>query len=601
MMILVGVTVSVVMQGGLFDKATIASIKHETATMQEYIVTAGADLLADKAKNGDPLNVTVYEILEKKYSITQPTPIQFESVPNYISNADAQINTAETYYLIKPIQLKVNSTRGNGAIAQDGTVKDVFVVDSNKRVYYIKAGKTLEPIGELTEIQKIQAGYNGFLANTETDDFKTLEQYFGLANEGSGVNITTLMDQNKSTDESIVLTNGITFAPQSDMQISEDQTEIYISIQYNNVPYTLTMGSSDSVTKKLESKSLTVADADVLADQKDIWKIKFSETGNKYTLDIDGNITGPINLNEIEEYILGEYGTGRSLMDLVDFESRLFKDDPATPDIDETTTLAMQFLDQNIPTKQNKSVVDFYAKSGNDVYRLSTDFTYVTKEIENVYTPTGKEGQDLGEVLGDEKYAGWIILYDNGESVDAISPYLSDQRLTLGAYNNSNAVGDTDVEKAINSYNSAITDINEYIKKDTTTFEGNAITYYTSDGTTNGVRSVGAGVDPRNLETEGDYYNLSEIGSVHSGKIKKEDNSYEQDLVRMLYYNCWSVDYELYWVASREIRETEEGIEAGLFVPYHDDAGFNPLFGENMTYGTQKRHYVRPIITIPTN
>lgn len=154
-MILVGVTVSVALNGGLFDITKTAAIKQEMATMQELISAQEAKILADKAENGqEQSTVSAQEIL-KSYGVTSPEVIALatEPTPKYVTNELAA--PTGTCYKLDPGILGVETSRGQGTVVE-GEVSDIFVIDSNKKVYYIKKAtvdaSTPPAIGEASDL-----------------------------------------------------------------------------------------------------------------------------------------------------------------------------------------------------------------------------------------------------------------------------------------------------------------------------------------------------------------------------------------------------------------------------------------------------------------
>ena len=146
MMILVGVTVTVALKGGLFGTASEAVIKKEIAIIQEFLDTADAKIAAEKASNGQEFTAEIEEVLEF-YEITNPeTVILEEQDLKYIANVDEK--PERTCYILEADKLDnlgVKSERGKGVVETDGKVKDVFIVNGdNKRVYYIKEGISKE-------------------------------------------------------------------------------------------------------------------------------------------------------------------------------------------------------------------------------------------------------------------------------------------------------------------------------------------------------------------------------------------------------------------------------------------------------------------------
>ena len=286
---------------------------------------------------------------------------------------------------------------------------------------------------------------------------------------------------------------------------------------------------------------------------------------------------------DFEKYILGPDGKGRTLIGengIID-DNNNFIDDPLT-DVDETKTLSVEYLTVGFNENDTKLLV--YVKYSNKAYRVTTDGTAdgvstKSEKLELVYEPKGTEGQKTAD--------GWTILYDNENTIEAVSPE------TMGTLRLGYAEGTTDSEtkitEAINSYNNAITIINDYCKS-----LGNI-------PTNNGIRSVGAGTET----TTDKYYsdNLKKINSKYNGVGLKGDINYEQDFVRMAYWNVDNVG-KAYWMASRCARDDSPYTE--FYVRHIDESGLysgatllNVLWNSDGTATANEDSFaVRPIITI---
>lgn len=254
---------------------------------------------------------------------------------------------------------------------------------------------------------------------------------------------------------------------------------------------------------------------------------------------------------------------------------------------------------------QQKYIYAIYEKVA---YKIICDVnTYRTESVEEIYRPKSKlEGKDLGAETKDSKYNGWTIIYDHGNgTVEAVSPDVMKEEgttgLTLGSGDetaqtpgdiNENGTPNENIDKAIYSYNNAITRINDYCKN----LEGLP--------TNIGVRSVGAATDPRpNLEGNNAYNGIPTewSTSTYNGKGKAGDTAYEQDFVRMIYHEV-AVDVdEEYWVASRRVYSNSSSVifdvasvhSDGLF-QYYDLWSVNSSYTDNIS----PSRAVRPIITV---
>ena len=270
---------------------------------------------------------------------------------------------------------------------------------------------------------------------------------------------------------------------------------------------------------------------------------------------------------ELGKYILGIEKTGRLLNQIMDMDNNKFIDDQSTENVDETAALNLEFLTKR--TNENTTKEFIYAKSNNKAYKITCDKTTIYKEeaktekLEKIYEPSGNEGKDLGEIKNDDQYKGWTILYDYGDgTVEAVSPDAIG-KLTLGSKN---------IDEARFSYNNAIKIINEYCEN----LEGLP--------TNTGVRSVGAKAETTD----------------ESETLKEGDTNYEQDLVRMSY---WDVDNSntRYWMASRVVRDATYFNVRNLSNGKFSDIGFLVYLYYNQSAGQRMEMAVRPIITVNIN
>ena len=285
-----------------------------------------------------------------------------------------------------------------------------------------------------------------------------------------------------------------------------------------------------------------------------------SPKGNKYTVNANGTIDyegkeegkDPSTLSDLEKYILGADGKGRILMGedgIIDSDNFSFKDDPLTANVNETETLGVEFLAYG-PDKDVMKM-SIYAKYKNKAYKIICDITTSkSEELEVIYEPKGKEGQKTAE--------GWTILYDNGSTAEAVSPKVSTDKLGLG------------VEDA-NIYNSAITIINDYCKN----LEGLP--------TNSGVRSVGASAETTTTRYSSE--NLAKWNSAYNGLCYIGDLNFEQDMVRMSYWNVPVLD-EAFWIASREAYEDTDGVEFNVRFAYLGESANTTILLKILPSGT---------------
>ena len=224
-----------------------------------------------------------------------------------------------------------------------------------------------------------------------------------------------------------------------------------------------------------------------------------------------------------------------------------------------------------------KIIAEYLYDSVNDIE------TYTTKAVVPVYTPKAgsMEGQlvDYKAKTNDTNTTKWLVLYDNGDTVD-ITPVNIDENwtYTLGYYDGSgdtNANGSTDLEKTQDSYENAVEGLNNYCK-----------TIVTNVTSPNNVRSIGTGfniqettarysseflVNNPDTEEKGNYNGVGRVGDMNA----------EQDVVRMSYYSAGGTgddyitygyaianpngeEHPVYWLASRSVGEYSGGVSFGV-------------------------------------
>ena len=122
-----------------------------------------------------------------------------------------------------------------------------------------------------------------------------LEQYF-LGKNKQGLDLLSLVDGDNSTDVTIKFKDIDITITQENLTLSEDNKYVYISLDYYNNEYKLTIEDIDGnlITKELEyyktEPMLEIDGAKIEGNGKTGWGIKFNNTNNKYTLNSDGTI-----------------------------------------------------------------------------------------------------------------------------------------------------------------------------------------------------------------------------------------------------------------------------------------------------------------------
>lgn len=112
-----------------------------------------------------------------------------------------------------------------------------------------------------------------------TEDLKTLREYF------IGKDVNSLVDEEKSTDEIIIFTNGISIT--SDDYEQMDDAEAY-KFYYNGCNYRFIFDPNTAIAKSVEEiktlTTLTVKGAKVDGNENEGWIIIFEESKNEYYL-----------------------------------------------------------------------------------------------------------------------------------------------------------------------------------------------------------------------------------------------------------------------------------------------------------------------------
>ncbi len=275
--------------------------------------------------------------------------------------------------------------------------------------------------------------------------------------------------------------------------------------------------------------------------------IATSPNGNKFDVDIDGNIT----LNEpatgdlllLEKYFLGENEEGRDLSEVMDLNNfTTFYDDPNTiPDASKSISVIGSSQDIEILSEQSYRM-KVYIKYKEKLYALQLIINAdiekaIGEQVLLMYEQKGREGQTVSYSYdGTEKNKKeWLVLYDEGEYVEIVNLDVMGS-LTLGA----TATEISNREKAINSYNSAITTINNYCEKLIT--NPNKIS----------VRSLGSNPNNPSSENTTKYTSESDMfKNYFSGYvIESGDENYESDYLRLILLN--QAPSQICWLASRK-------------------------------------------------
>ena len=376
------------------------------------------------------------------------------------------------------------------------------------------------------------------------------------------------------------------------------------------------LGYSAYLIDKAKNGSTTLeVEGATVEETSDGFEIIFpGEKNIKYILTEDGKITGPETVEKteddiaMEKYVLGEELKGQAIAKIIDTENgNLYQLNGKT--VEPLTSTSLLYYSSK---KQEMPDGVVYVKYNNKAYRIVIDFNgdgsdvskWTTKSVAMIYEPKGKEGQKVkysydGTQANNKE---WTVLYDNGDSVEIISPE-SIGILELG-YDDAEAQGSNKAEKAIYSYNHAIERINNYTASLVT--NTNKIS----------VRSTGSNPNnPNSRNTEkytSDFLaNWTPNGSAVNygfttlnGVAERGDNNLEKDFVRMAYWGISSTGSE-YWLASRCFSADSDNVDFG--VDYvNSDGSFcgDNLFGADSSGDAYAGSYecaVRPVVKISLN
>lgn len=314
---------------------------------------------------------------------------------------------------------------------------------------------------------------------------------------------------------------------------------------------------------------------------------------------IDENNQSNPDLEFLAAYLLGEDGNGINLFEnIINPENMEFSNNEVT---------FLSIILNKLPANDNREG-NIYFKYRNKCYRVEyeevDETTIISKgTIALIYEPNGREGQTVqysydGSIANKKD---WTILYDNGTNLEIVSPEAMGT-LSLGAMD-TEAIGETDIEKAIYSYNNAIGRINNYCSSLVTNM--NQIS----------VRSIGSNPNDPTSENStlysSDYLaNLS--NGIYNGIAKSTDLNCEQDVVRMAYYGIGGVsnvdeEERSYWMPSRIVSEGSRGPDFGIIeacdnqLAEIDYSGIWYIENGQTGYATDPNSKVRPVVKVTSN
>ena len=362
-----------------------------------------------------------------------------------------------------------------------------------------------------------------------------------------------------------------------------------------------------------KSATLTVKDAKTEPTSEG-WKVTFSETtGNVYTINSKGKITGPTKEEKteddiaMEKYVLGDNFQGQVMGNLIsDKDNMIFK---------QLNGKDVTYLDM-APYVTGGERIDaaFYLKYNNKVYRTQLDMqddesnyeVWITKSVAKVYDiPASVETIKYSYDGTKENEKDWIVLYkdETAKTAEILSPEAIG-KLKLGK-EDTEAQGSNDWEKAVYSYNHAIERINNYTASLVT--NPNKIS----------VRSVGSNPSNPNYRNTTKYtsetiknWNCS-LGSnagatkvTVNGIAQVGENNLEQDFVRMKALGVASTG-EKYWLASRFVDAGSDNVYFTVDAVYSggsfDGCNLFDARSSGYAYANSDECAVRPVVKISLN
>ena len=284
------------------------------------------------------------------------------------------------------------------------------------------------------------------------------------------------------------------------------------------------------------------------------WNIYFSN--NKYQLEYDGNVMElekePSNApDKLIEYLIGK--NGKNLETILNVDGWKFIDDPNTiPNASKDIALDNFVLQEDSHAKDVYVYISYNSKKYNlKIYYNNDNEIMRTVSVNKIEELKGLEGKKA-TYNGNE----YTILYDNEDGTVEMISNNTMGSLLLGAEtygsepsrDDAEAQGNDSLEKAIYSYNNAITRLNNY-----------CASLYKGDSNVISVRSVGS--NPSNPSNENTtLYTSSKMNNLTgeydgnsrtiNGMLKSGDGNYKYDIEKMNLTNCISSD-NAYWLASR--------------------------------------------------
>lgn len=166
------------------------------------------------------------------------------------------------------------------------------------------------------------------------------------------------------------------------------------------------------------------------------------------------------------------------------------------------------------------------------------------------------------------------------------------EKLTLG-YEDVQANGETNIYKAIDSYNKAVNRINDYCKEQITNPETQK----------ENIRSVGS--NPSNPYDENTTKYTSDnlakwLGGEYNNVGNSTDSNYEQDWIRIKYLDLPNL-VKYYWIPTRYVSEDASKVTFNVMYLAFNRTNFSTIYDvtENLAKESGNSLFVRPIVKIP--
>lgn len=292
---------------------------------------------------------------------------------------------------------------------------------------------------------------------------------------------------------------------------------------------------------------------------------------------------------ELQRYVMGADGTGRNFDDLFTWSNESFLDDEESIPDASTSVVYMNVLYDSIYLEEKYNYF-IYAKYKDIVYRieLCEDHTVNPAQdkaigIKAVYVPNGMEGQLVDySIDGTSEATKWLVLYDNGDTVDITPTVLgtSDDWVYRLGKSDPAAISalpsGSKLERGQYSY--------EHLVENLNTKCASLVTNLTAKR----VRSIGTQFDIADTIEKYSSERLDMWATSHAATYNGRaglvgDMNGEQDIVRMSYFSPEEkyIKYgytnvgKSYWLASRLVCEsfTEDEVDFSARVVNENNNG----------------------------